>query len=250
MFQINEWKWEQSTDAVTITLDVTRAMRRCISDVTNKLEFNQDMVRTKMQANVVEVTCYDQKNTWELVFALVDLPGIDPEKSSFTLRHSSSTEKATGVYQSLVLNLVKSPKGKVWDGCGRQKAIASPKLPVVTVKSYSWSDGEQYVTVYLKIPGVHLIDDSFIEVRYRELSFDVSCQVDSKRYCFAVTELPMEIEVDRCSHRVKENELRIKLRKWARCSWFKLQVHRLLLNSVILTATIRGCTMPRLTYLF
>ena len=97
---------------------------------------------------------------------------------------------------------------------------------MVSVDKYSWSDSEQHVTVFLKIPGVHLVEASCIRVRYRELSFDVSCVVDGKDFRFAVTELPMEIEVTKCRHRVKENELRVVLRKWARCTWFKLQVHR------------------------
>ena len=54
----------------------------------------------------------------------------------------------------------------------------------------------------------------------------MSCRVAGKRHVFAVTELPMEIEVTKSSYRVRENEVRIKLKKWARCSWFKLQVHR------------------------
>ena len=47
-----------------------------------------------------------------------------------------------------------------------QRTISNEKLklPVVTVKQYSWSDAEQHVTVYLKIPGVHLVDESCIQV--------------------------------------------------------------------------------------
>ena len=41
-----------------------------------------------------------------------------------------------------------------------------------------------------------------------------------------MTELPMEVEVNKCSYRVKEDEVRVRLKKWARCTWFKLQVHR------------------------
>jgi hypothetical protein len=157
---------------VQVTLDISKAMKRCISDITNKLDFNQDMVRTEMQENALVIRCYDQQNTWELVFALVKLPGINPEKSSFTLSRdpAGGAKAVSGTYQRVVIDLEKRPKGKTWESCGEQKTISNEKLPVVTVKEYSWSDADQHVTVYLKIPGVHLVDESRIRV-----SIELSC---------------------------------------------------------------------------
>ncbi len=47
-----------------------------------------------------------------------------------------------------------------------QKSYLKEELPVVSVDKYSWSDSEQHVTVYLKIPGVHRVPSSCIRVRY------------------------------------------------------------------------------------
>lgn len=224
VFRITEWDWTQTGDAVKITLDISKARMRCVSDMTQKLDFTQDMIRAKMREREVDIRCYDQENLWELAFGLSGLPGIDPNKSSFALGRAPGK----GPGHVIVVNLVKRTK-EHWEGCGKEKTFESRKksLPVESVTQYSWSDSEQYATVYLKIPGLCPgVDEDCIEVRYRELSFDVKCLVGDKYYCFAVTELPMEIEITKCFHRVKENELRIKLKKWARCTWFKLQVHR------------------------
>jgi len=88
-FRITEWDWDQSDSAATLRLDLTKAMRRCVSDLTCQLDFSQDMVRASMTEKEVEIRCFDQENAWELVFGLEELPGIDPSRSSFKLSRSS-----------------------------------------------------------------------------------------------------------------------------------------------------------------
>ena len=230
VFQITEWAWTQSEDAVEVTLDVTRARNRCVSDVTRQRDFAQDMVRCTMRDAGVEVRVRDQAGAWELAFGLVDLPGIDPERCSFRLATSPAETASAGPLQRVVLTLAKRRGGERWAGCGRARSFlpagAEAAAPPVTVTRYSWSDAEDHATVYVTIPGVHLARPEDVRVRFRELSFDATCVVGGRTHRFAVTELPMEIQVDKSSHRVKENELRIRLKKWARCTWFKLQVHR------------------------
>ena len=227
---IRDWSWDQTEDSVRVTLDVTRASEACVSDVTRRPDFSQDMVRAKMRPREVEVRCCDKENTWELTFGLEGLPGIDPEASSFAMSATPGDAKGSRPKQSIVLSLAKSDAGRRWDACGRETSFSPcerAKEDAVTITDYSWSDGEQSATVYLKVPGLKPgLGDEAVQVRFRELSFDAKCAVGGKRYSFAVTELPMEIEVTKCSYTVRENELKIRLRKWAKCSWFKLQVHR------------------------
>ncbi len=87
MFRITEWRWEQTDDEVTIQLDVTKARERCTSGGENENDagFSQDHVKATMREKEIEIKCYDRDNMCELAFGLSQLPGIDPEKSSFAL---------------------------------------------------------------------------------------------------------------------------------------------------------------------
>lgn len=108
-----------------------------------------------------------------------------------------------------------------WEGEGAKK-----KKPEVSVAKYSWLDRTQSVSVYLTIPGVHELPADRVRVRFRELSLDVKVEAADKVHCFAITELPLEIVVDKSSWKTKPDQLVLTLRKWAATSWFKLQLSR------------------------
>jgi hypothetical protein len=66
-----------------------------------------------------------------------------------------------------------------------------------------------------------------VRVRFRELSFDLTvCDLGGKDYQFAVTELPMEVQVGDCAYAVEPDAIKIRLAKWAKTGWHALQVHR------------------------
>ena len=107
-----------------------------------------------------------------------------------------------------------------WEGAGAQKK------PETSVAKYSWLDRTKSVSVYLTIPGVHELPADRVRVRFRELSLDVKVEAADKVHCFAITELPLEIVVDKSSWKTKPDQLVLTLRKWAATSWFKLQLSR------------------------
>jgi hypothetical protein len=95
------------------------------------------------------------------------------------------------------------------------------------VTEYRWSDEKQGVRIWVRVPGVHRLPPSAVRVRFRELSFDV-CVSDlgGRDHQFAVTELPLEVVVSKCSWSVAVDEVKLYLRKWAKTGWHKLQLHR------------------------
>jgi len=187
---------------------------------------HEDGLAVKFSHNSFTLKLTNQEGTVH-VLECTRLPcqGIIPEKSHMIV--NSRVGKDTDGEYSVTVELKKASKDN-WHDLGR---ITVPKkLPEIAVDNYSWRDEERGVYIYLKIPGVHEVPSKNIKVRFRELSFDFRCEdLDGKNYNFAVTELPMEIVVERCRYTVDGTDggrVKIYLRKWARTSWRKIQVHR------------------------
>jgi len=179
---------------------------------------------------------------------------IDPEKSTF---HVGSSEVVAAEMPndavkanrcapsgSLVVKLTlrKQKENETWEApsIGTRLWDERKRLRVVTITDYSWVDLYQGAKVFIKVPNVHTLPSDAVRVRFRELSFDVcvgplpapgappGAPADCE-YRFAVTELPLEIIVDKCNYRVDDTDggrIKIYVRKFAKTPWFKLAVHR------------------------
>lgn len=215
-FAVRAWRWTQTDAAVSVSIEVDP---RVAGE-----GFAQDRVTLRVQPTSFALEVRDAQSERTLRFGRRDLPGVVPERCAFEVRGAS------GPNPTVVVSLAKRPPHAMWASCGvaarEAKTKAAASIPEETITDYAWSDGKTCATVYLRVPGIAEAAAEDVAVRFRELSFDASCVVRGRKRCFAVTELPMEIEVDKCSYVVKGDELRITLRKWARCAWFKLQVHR------------------------
>ena len=107
----------------------------------------------------------------------------------------------------------------------RERARGAPPL---TISSYSWLDLRQGVRVFLNVPEIDSIPLGDITVNFRDKSFDVEVLdiARAKRWVLAVTELPDTVIIGQCKWKVKDGQLSVYLRKWARMGWSKLQMKR------------------------
>ena len=113
-----------------------------------------------------------------------------------------------------------------WGSGDVRQVLPAPQAREETISKYSWLDRERSVSIYLQVPGVHEVPPEKVQVRFRELSLDVRVDLGSVVKTFAITELPLEIVVAESRWRVKEGQIVLFLRKWARTAWFKIQQKR------------------------
>jgi len=228
----NAWSTNKEAEAVKYLSSSAFSWTQSDSNVFVRLplasmgEIQEDGLAVKFSDTSFKVTLTNQSGTVH-VMECRKLPhqGIIPEKSRMIV--NTSAGKASDGEYSVTIDLKKADTCN-WEDLGR---ITTPKkLPEVAVNNYSWRDEERGVYIYLKIPGIHKVPSHNVKVRFRELSFDFRCEnLDGKNLNFAVTELPMEIVVERCRYTIDSTDggrVKIYLRKWARTSWRKIQVHR------------------------
>lgn len=133
--------------------------------------------------------------------------------------------RVDGSPDTVVITLAKARPGAKWAALGKQ--AVRKDLVMKTISDYAWVDEPTHVKVYLKLPGVHKVPKQNIVSRFRELSLDCTVyDLNGNNWQFAITELPMEVVVKDSYHQVRENELKLYIKKHVRTSWFKLQLHR------------------------
>ena len=231
-------------------MTATAVMRRGPTPVTSASD--ADGVSCRFAGNAVEVTYAPPKPEGARIrppvvrWSYKALGGdVDPEACTFrvggpSLAPPTNTKPPPEGSLVVQLKLRKATPTAVWNDIGTRLWNARKDLRVISVGDYSWSDLYQGAKVYIKIPGVHTLPPEAVRVRFRELSFDVcagplpapnappGAPADCE-YRFAVTELPLEIIVDKCNYRVDDvdgGRVKVYVRKWAKTAWMKLAVHR------------------------
>ncbi|KAK3232739.1 hypothetical protein CYMTET_56928 [Cymbomonas tetramitiformis] len=210
-FEINSFSWNEDSEPGNVIIEIPLTPIGQVLQEKVHFNFSEQSFQLSVQN--------EAKQTYRLVVAKFPAGGIIPSACSGEVRCAGGKTQTSS--NKILVRLRKLQPDVIW---GRLGDVAKEKKrPVITINDYSWSDGKQTCTIYIKVPEVHLLPQKQVKARFRELSFDLTVEdLNGKDYMFAITEFPMEVVVDECKYEVRENEVKIVLRKWAKTGWFKL----------------------------
>ena len=98
-------------------------------------------------------------------------------------------------------------------------AVASLKQAVIT--TYSWCDNAKTVSVYVDFKGVGAIDPAAITTKYTERSLRLSIAHEGKANILTL-HLAKAIDAEKCTHKVKPDQLVFRVVKASEEAWFDL----------------------------
>jgi len=111
---------------------------------------------------------------------------------------------------------VESPKAFRF-GLGITRRDATP------LHEYSWEESKEQVVIRVKLPMCLRNEQVSLSIQFRSQSFNADVVHHDQQYRFAVTETFMEIIDDESRGFIRGDEIVIKLKKFARVSWDRLQ---------------------------